>query len=221
MCLFKKSPRHVAFRSLPAPKHDVFRPHLQRAAALPGTCYSPSSSSHQPPTEPRTPHEPRLPAAEMLPEQMYRDAHIIHVQTHSTNTHAHAKAHHICPLCEPAAVCRAANSVSSFKSPPKALMCRFFSFSSVGRVPAPTLVNHPDELSAMKARGWGKHQATADDQRADGERDQSSIKVRGMFAVSLKRSRTRINILNVIGKSKNLVNTEGLRSHTQSRRHKQ
>lgn len=128
MCLFKKSPRHVAFRSLPAPKHDVFRPHLQRAAALPGTCYSPSSSSHQPPTEPRTPHEPRLPAAEMLPEQMYRDAHIIHVQTHSTNTHAHAKAHHICPLCEPAAVCRAANSVSSFKSPPKALMCRFFLF---------------------------------------------------------------------------------------------
>ena len=96
----RNPPCHVAFRSLPALKRDVFRPHLQRAAALPGTCYSPSSSSHQPPTEPHTPHEPRLPAAETLPEQMYRDAHIIHAQTHSTNTHAHAKTHHICPLCK-------------------------------------------------------------------------------------------------------------------------
>lgn len=44
MCLFKKSPCHVAFNSLPALKHDVFRAHLQRAAAVPGTCYSPSSA---------------------------------------------------------------------------------------------------------------------------------------------------------------------------------
>lgn len=48
-CIFFKTPPpphpcHVAFHSLPALKHDVFRPHLQRAAVAPGTCYSQSSA---------------------------------------------------------------------------------------------------------------------------------------------------------------------------------
>ncbi|CAB1438985.1 unnamed protein product [Pleuronectes platessa] len=36
-------------------------PRLQRAAAAPGTCSPPEVLSHQPPTEPRSPHGPRLP----------------------------------------------------------------------------------------------------------------------------------------------------------------
>lgn len=142
--------------------------------------------SLQPPTEPHTPHGPRLPETEMLPEQMYHDPHIIHLQ--STNTHTPKAYHRQTPILKPAAVCSApspaaANSVSSFKSLPKALIC---SFSSAGRVPAPKPVNHPDELSASKqplAPGWGNRKATTADQWADGEHNQSAIREKEMFAV--------------------------------------
>ena len=49
----------------------------------------PEHCSHQPPTEPHTPHGPRLPGSEMLPEQMYHYTHIIHVQTHTVQTPTH------------------------------------------------------------------------------------------------------------------------------------
>lgn len=91
-----------------------------------------------------------------------------HTYNPRANTHTRQSISHM-PIFKPAAVYSAANSVSSFKSLPKALICNF---SSVGRVPAPTLVNHPDELSALKqplAWGWGNRKATADYQRADGE----------------------------------------------------
>lgn len=102
--------------------------------------------------------------------------------------HPHTKGISQTPILKPAAVCSApspaaANSVSSFKSLPKALIC---SFSSAGRVPAPKPVNHPDELSASKqplAPGVGNRKATTADQRADGEHNRSAIREKEMFAV--------------------------------------
>lgn len=94
---------HVAFHSLPALKHDVFRPRLRRAAAVPGTCYSLSSCSHQPPTEPHTPHGPRLPGTKMSPEQMYHDTHIKHKEPHKYK-HPHTSQSISCmPIFKPAA----------------------------------------------------------------------------------------------------------------------
>lgn len=143
--LFKKSPCHVSFNS--SPRRCV------RGSSAESSCNARAMlflCSLQPPTEPHTPHGPRLPETEMLPEQMYHDPHIIHLQ--STNTHTPKAYHRQTPILKPAAVCSApspaaANSVSSFKSLPKALIC---SFSSAGRVPASKPVNHPDELSASK-----------------------------------------------------------------------
>lgn len=156
--LHRKPPRHCArifLRNPPVMYHlipphaDVYGARLQRAAAMPELCYSFAPFNH-PRSHPHTPHGPRLPETEMLPEQMYHDPHIIHLQ--STNTHTPKAYHRQTPILKPAAVCSApspaaANSVSSFKSLPKALTC---SFSSAGRVPAPKPVNHPDELSASK-----------------------------------------------------------------------
>lgn len=62
----------------------------------------PELCSHQPPTEPHTPHGPRLPGSEMLPEQMYRYTRIIRVQTHSTNTHTRQSISHM-PIFKPGA----------------------------------------------------------------------------------------------------------------------
>lgn len=87
--LFKKSPCHLTFHSLPFPA-DVLRPHLQRAAALPGNVLFPKLHSHQPPTEPHTQHEPRLSGT----EQMYHDTHIVHVQRRGANTHTRQSMSH-------------------------------------------------------------------------------------------------------------------------------
>lgn len=98
MYLFKKSPRHVAFHSLPALKHDVFGASSAGNSCSARDMLFPELRFHQPPTEPHTPHGPRLPGTEMLLGQMYRDTHINHAQTHSANTHTRAKAYHICPF---------------------------------------------------------------------------------------------------------------------------
>lgn len=84
-----------------------------------------------------------------VPRHTHTHTHIIHVQTHRTNTHTRQIISHmpILQACSSSAQKSAANSVPSFKSLPKDLIR---SFSSVGRIPAPTLVNHPDEPSVLK-----------------------------------------------------------------------
>ena len=78
-------------------------------------------------------------------EKMQRDTDKIHSDTHTRTpkyiTYAYSEA---CSRAHSQAV---ANSVSSLESLPKALICNF---SSAGQAPAPRLVNHPDELSALK-----------------------------------------------------------------------
>lgn len=124
---------HVSFKEIPLSCSISFPPCTETRCVQASSAESsrsardvlfPERRSHQPPTEPHTPHGPRLPGTEMLLEQMYRNSHITHTQTHSTNTHTRQSISHM-PICKPAAVDSAAKSVSSFNSLPKALICNF------------------------------------------------------------------------------------------------
>lgn len=97
MCLFKKPPCHVAFLSLPARKHDVFRPHLQRAAAVPGTCYSPSSTPISHPLS-HTLHMGHACQGRKCCRSKCTATHMQPTCKRTVQTPTHAKAYHICPF---------------------------------------------------------------------------------------------------------------------------
>lgn len=161
--------------SLLARKHDVFggAPSAESSCGAGDALFPPSSCSHQPPTEPRSPHGPRLPGdatvagANAPPRTSQRTAAAAAAAPARQSTSHMAR---FCPQC-------AVNSLSSFKITSLSANMHFPPHThthSVGWGPAGlTDVNHPDELSALKpplAWGRGNRGANACDQRGDGER---------------------------------------------------